>query len=50
MAEKLSGFFICGSLEFKSWSGQILHSITNGPPPFQHLCKLMCCLSDMLQR
>jgi len=26
-----------GKLEFKSWIGQILHSVANGSPPLQHL-------------
>jgi len=28
-----------GSLKFKSRTGQILHSIANGSPPLQYLCK-----------
>jgi len=32
-------------LEFKSQTGQILHSVANGLPPLQHLRKYLCCLS-----
>jgi len=28
-----------GSLEFKSWASQILHSVANCSPPLQHLRK-----------
>jgi len=39
-----------GGLEFKSLTGQTLHSIANGSPLLQHLRKLLCCLGAVTWR
>jgi len=39
-----------GGLEFKSRTGQILHSVANSSPPLQHLRKWLYCLGAMTRR